>query len=62
MAVFQFDCEWEMLTTPPFASVHSIPHASDFTGDEDPLTATELKALAAGIVKTEHEHYLSMKW
>jgi hypothetical protein len=29
----------------PFASVHSIPHASDFMGDEDPLTAAELKAL-----------------
>jgi hypothetical protein len=47
-----------MLTTPPLASVKSIPRISPFTGHEDPSTAAELKALAAEIVKAENENYL----
>jgi len=36
-------------------SVCSIPRASSFTGDKDPSTPTELKALAASVIKAEHE-------
>lgn len=49
-----------MLTTPSFASVRSIPRMSFFSGgDNDPSTPAELKALAADIIKKEHESYLS---
>jgi hypothetical protein len=51
-----------MLTTgtPSLASVRSLPRASFFSGNKDPSTPTELKALAADIIKEEHEHYLSV--
>ena len=45
---------------PSLASVCSIPHASHFTGQRnDPSMPTELKTLAAKIVKEENEVYLS---
>jgi hypothetical protein len=47
-----------MLTTPSLTNVLSIPCASTFSRDKDPSTPTELKVLAAGIIKAEHEHYL----
>jgi hypothetical protein len=45
---------------PSLASICSIPRASRFTGErDDPSTPTELKALAAKIVKEENDFYLS---
>jgi len=41
-------------------SARSVPRASHFSGDKDPSTPTELKALAVEVVEAEHERFLSM--